>query len=304
MTLRKLSSTDAFVVQDFADAPASGIVRRAKKILQGGATDMARSATYTFASFEIERSGASAGINAEDDAAVSAIEAFGSELGDSVTVNRLHLYPGKGVSQSLPASLSPDPKQFALAGSSSALAAGVAAAASWALDGSLDGKTVVIEASAANPAPPALASAVGALGGSVIEVAGVVDKPWLIWGAEADVILAGSKMGTLTHQGTPAVKASAIVPWGPVPVTTKAFAQLKDSSTVVLPDFVTASGALLAGVLEGNESEVVHQIVSSITAVLSELGSHADGVFLAGCYRAEAFMSTWQDKAPFGRPLA
>ena len=62
--LRKLSSTNAFVVTDLVDVPSFGIVRCAKKILQGGAKDLARSMTYTFASFEMQRGGASGGINA------------------------------------------------------------------------------------------------------------------------------------------------------------------------------------------------------------------------------------------------
>ena len=76
MAVRKLESVDGFVVVDFADAPATGIVRRARKILQSSATDLARSLTYSFASFGIERSGASAGINATDDGAEDAIGAF------------------------------------------------------------------------------------------------------------------------------------------------------------------------------------------------------------------------------------
>ena len=65
--LRKLSSTNAFVVTDLIDVPSFGIVRCAKKILQGGAKDLARSMTYTFASFDMQRGGASGGINALPD---------------------------------------------------------------------------------------------------------------------------------------------------------------------------------------------------------------------------------------------
>ena len=45
--LRKLSSTNAFVVTDLVDVPSFGIVRCAKKILQGGAKDLARSMTLS-----------------------------------------------------------------------------------------------------------------------------------------------------------------------------------------------------------------------------------------------------------------
>ena len=41
-----------------------------------------------------------------------------------------------------------------------------------------------------------------------------------------------------------------------------------------------------------------------IGALASDLVTHDDGPLLAGCYRAEAFLSTWRDELPFGRPLA
>ena len=34
------------------------------------------------------------------------------------------------------------------------------------------------------------------------------------------------------------------------------------------------------------------------------LAGSDDGPFLGACYAAEAFLSTWQDELPFGRPLA
>ena len=74
VSLRKLSTTNAFVVTDLEDTPSFGIVRCAKKILQGGAKDLARSMTYTFASFEMKHGGASGGINALPDEKVEAIE--------------------------------------------------------------------------------------------------------------------------------------------------------------------------------------------------------------------------------------
>ncbi len=67
MGLRKLSSTDAFIVTDLEDVPCFGIIRSAPKILQGGAKDLARSMTYTFAAFEMQYGGASGGINAKPD---------------------------------------------------------------------------------------------------------------------------------------------------------------------------------------------------------------------------------------------
>ena len=43
MKIKKLESINAFVAVDLEDVPGRGILRAAKKILQGGAKDLARS---------------------------------------------------------------------------------------------------------------------------------------------------------------------------------------------------------------------------------------------------------------------
>lgn len=302
MTVRKLTSTDAFVVVDIPDAPATGVVRSARKILQGGAKDLARSASYSFAAFEMERSGASAGINAEGDAVADAIAAFAAELTPDAEAGSLHLDPAKGVDPALFAPLtSAAAGRNNAADSNKITAVGVAAATSWALDG-LDGRSVAIEGS--GPIPDAIAAEIVSAGGSIVEVDGVKEKPWMIWGADADAVLAGSKAGTLTHQGAPFVKAKAIVPWGPIPVTAKAFAMLGRADVQVLPDFVSAAGGLLAGYLEGDADAVSSSVVERISSVLAEGASHDAGVLLGCCHKAEAFLASWTDVRLFGRPLA
>jgi len=305
MAVTKLESTDGFVVRDFPDAPASGVVRRARKILQSSAADLARSATYTFASFGMERSGASAGINAEGDATGPALEAAMAELEAKAASGALHLYAGKGVTSGELAPLIAAAGVGPLAGSDRATTAGVVAAASWAAGGSLEAKKVAIEQTGPSPAPADLAAAIAAVGGEVVEVPGVAEKPWMIWGADVDVILAGSKPGTLTHQGAEFVKAGALVPWGPIPFTTKAVATLlRSGTTTLVPDFVSAGGSLIAGYLSGDDDEVIKQIVDGVAEILTEVGANDDGPLLAACYRAEAFIGNWQPKLPFGRPLA
>ncbi|MFT7598161.1 MAG: hypothetical protein ACI8TP_001082 [Acidimicrobiales bacterium] len=301
MVLKKLSSTDAFVVVDIPDAPATGIVRSARKILQGGAEDLARSASYTFAAFEMQRSGASAGINAEGDAVDAAIAAFAEELKSAVAAGELHLDPAKGVNPAALAPLTSAADRNPAGGSVAAVTAGVVAATSWALDG-LDGRSVAIEGAGA--VPKAVAEAVTAAGATVVEVDGLKEKPWMIWGAKADAIIAGSKAGTLSHEGSPFVKAKVIVPWGQIPVTAKAFAALRKADVAVLPDFVSAGGGLLAGYLDGDEAKVASDIADRITALLSDVGSHADGPLLGACYQAESFLATWTEHKLFGRPLA
>ena len=78
------------------------------------------------------------------------------------------------------------------------------------------------------------------------------EKPWLIWGADVDVIVAGSKPGTLTHQGADHVTAKALVPWGPIPFTTKAGATLLKRPSK--PEEVSNAVLFLAS----DESSFVH----------------------------------------------
>lgn len=306
MTVRKLTSTDAFVVVDIPDAPASGVVRSARKILQGGAKDLARSASYSFAAFEMQRSGASAGINAEGDAVAEAIGAFAEELSPAAEAGELHLDPAKGVDPTLLAPLADAASRSDAAPNTAAdpvdtTAAGVVAATSWALGG-LDGRSVAIEGS--GPVPTAIAAQITSAGGTIVEVDGVKEKPWMIWGAEADAVLAGSKAGTLTHQGAPFVKAKAIVPWGPIPVTAKAFAMLGRADVQVLPDFVAAAGGLLSGYLDGDADAVRTAVVERVAAVLTDGANHEAGVLLGCCHKAEAFLQSWTETPLFGRPLA
>ncbi|MEZ5166061.1 MAG: hypothetical protein R2695_06065 [Acidimicrobiales bacterium] len=80
MRIHKFSAADAFVAIDLEGAEAStGPVRWARKVLQGGAIELARSQTYTFAALGMKRGGASAGISAEAPDRNAAIEAFVGE---------------------------------------------------------------------------------------------------------------------------------------------------------------------------------------------------------------------------------
>jgi hypothetical protein len=301
MALTKLSSTDAFVITDGgSDAPATGVVRTAKKILQSSAADLARSVSYSFAAFEVQRVGASAGINALDEAVGPATEAFVSELLGRVESGALQLDPGKGTAPGALAPLTSAAGRPSFAGSTHATVASVIAAGTWANGGTLEGARVAIEG--AGPVVEQLSTDLGAAGASIIAVPGVDKKPWMIWGAEADIVFAGSKPGALTHQGAEFVQAKAIVPWGPIPFTTKAFAQLQRSGVVMVPDFLSASGALLPGNVQG-AAETPSDIAALVTAAL-DASAHDDGVLLGACYRAEAFLASWLDERLFGRPLA
>jgi glutamate dehydrogenase (NAD(P)+) len=336
VTTRKLTTVDAFVVTDLDDAPLSaGIVRLAPKLLVDGASWLARSQTYLFASFERQVGGASAGINAAAEARAEAIAAFITEFTpDSAAVL---LDAGKGLGAGEIAALrESDPRPAAAIDDAAALRrAGIVAAAELAL-GSLDGRTVAIEgfdaaglelatdlvargarivalstsagtASSADGFDPGLlAEGFANHKADVVTELGVDAKPgWAVFGAAADALFVGSKTGALDHNGAPHVKAKVVVPAATLPVSAKALAMLTRSGVVVLPDFIVLGGSLAAwpssGDARGDASVAAGELV---TSALGEVLGAAQGPVLAACERAEAFLLTWRSELPFGRPIA
>ena len=307
MPLFNLSSTDAFVITDIGDVPATGVVRRGKKILQSSAQDLARSATYSFATFGMQRSGASAGINAEGAAEDPAASAFVTELLSHATAG-LHLDPGKGMAKTDLAPLTSAADRHPFAGSRAITAQGVVASARWACSGELVGRTAAVEGLGHSPLADLVAAALSDAGATIVTPEGLDKKPWLFWSAEADVLLCGLKPGTLTHQGAPMVKARAVIPWGPLPVTTKAFVMMRRQGITVVPDFVSAAAGLIAEYLPNSRTMDSAQLSTlasrAVTEILVECSNHPEGVFIGACERAESYLTTWTEFRPFGRPLA
>ena len=133
MRLHKFSDVDAFVALAL-DLPgaeaASGPVRWARKVLQGGAKDLARSQTYTYAVLQMHRSGASAGISAEAPVRAEAVAAFVAEAA-ALVADRVYLPDAaKGVSdQDLAPLRGGDPRMGARLGDFGAVCDGLTAAA-------------------------------------------------------------------------------------------------------------------------------------------------------------------------------
>ncbi|MYG93783.1 MAG: hypothetical protein F4138_02145 [Acidimicrobiia bacterium] len=327
--IEKLQTVDAFIVFDLHTAPtAMGVVRSARKILTTGASDLARSQTYTFATFEMRHSGASAGINATDETRSDAIDKFASEIAPMVATGRFMPEPGTRVPRSALKSLTPNDQRANIGTiADQALTAGVIAAANFATNG-LEGRSVSIEGFGISG--PALAKAVMAQGGKVVAVcandkgavapsgfsADALSTPDAVPFKEqtaaqalatpADVLLAGSKMGAINHTVAEQLNVKALVPYAPIPVTAKALATLTRAGTKVIPDFISTAGALFAWWPSTNTgtTTILTDAANKISISLQEIADHPDGLFLAACYRAEAFLTTWQKTLPFGRPLA
>lgn len=293
MRIHKLSSTDAFVAFDLDGAPSVGVTRLARKVLTDGAELLARSTTYAFASFGIQMGGASAGINAEGDGRDPAVAAFVEEMRSAVAEGRWSTDPALGLSEADLAPLRADderPADLWTDGLGDALVGrGAVAAAGAARDGGLGGATCAFVGQGA--AVDAARTEVEAAGATVAEGDG--------FDAEADVLFLAGKAGMLEHEVVPHITAGTIVPLTPVPVTARAHAELTKAGRVHVPDFLSTAAPLLHAHAEG-----VSDPVAAVAEKVASLASHGPGLWLAAVEEAEAFLRTWRDELPFGRPLA
>lgn len=287
-----MSSTDAFVVFDLDDAPATGVTRLAKKVLVDGAELLARSTTYSFASFGIRMGGASAGINVEGDGRDDAVAAFVGEAAELVAAGRWTTDPSVGLSETDLAPLrSSDPRPSELWDGVAAdlTGRGAVAAAGAARPGGLSGATAVVVGG--GPIADAARAALGAHGAAVTD--GGIDT-------ECDVVFLAGKAGMLDHDGASTVRARFVVPLTAVPVTARAHAVLAAAGIVHVPDFLSTAAPLV----QAYGGEASGDPVGAVAAKTAEFAGEGTGMWMAAVTAAEAFLSTWRDSLPFGRPLA
>ncbi len=216
-----------------------------------------------------------------------------------------------------------------------------ATAAASSLVGGLDGKRIAVEGF--GPAGMGIAREAAAAGAAVVRVAtakgctgdridgGMLDpvalteawladgdmcvatlsgdgepaKPWTVWRDDVDVLFCGSKPGAMSGDGASMAGATPVVAFSPAAVSSKALAVLRAAGTAVAADFVTAVGPALGWWADPvlTHDDLRSATSDTVNAVMSETAGHPDGPFMAACYRAEAFLRTWQDELPFGRPL-
>ncbi|HEY7069969.1 MAG TPA: hypothetical protein VH479_07650 [Acidimicrobiales bacterium] len=284
MKLDKLTGTDGFVVVDLADATTSvGIVRLAPKVLREGVELLARSVTYTFASFGIAgHGGASGAINAKPEARDDAVAAFVDEMRERAEAGRLVLAPGTGLSADDLAPLGWGDPDAALTAAGALAAARVAGPTDW--------RTAAVVGT----------GPVGAAATAQLDEAGAtLAEPRL--DAECDVLFVAGKAGVLDHTAAEGVQARTIVPLSPVPVTARALAVLRKADRVVIPDFLSTAAPLLA-TYDGNGDG--GDPLQRIHAAVTDLAGEGTGLWLAAALRAEENLATWTGEKPFGRPLA
>jgi glutamate dehydrogenase/leucine dehydrogenase len=336
--VRSFDDVNGFLVRDLGSGvPAVGMVRSAPKVLRDGATLLARSLTYSFASMEQQWGGASAAVNAADGERPEALAAFVAAVEPLVADEGLVLGPGKGVR---PADLEPlaaHRTHNALFEDHGDELRGLGAVVCADAASTLDGQRVAIEGfDAAGPEivravydRGGRVTAVGTAKGTVVHPRGL-DGPMLIqawrehgpalvehvdvvnqpaavlWEQEADVWFVGSKAGVVDHEIAAGLRAAAVVPAGPVPVTAKALAVLHRAGVTVLPDFLTTAAPLFALRADADATNEGVRASASVglLGALREVLAHDKGPVLGACERAEAYLSTWRDELPFGRPLA
>ncbi|MGI9623545.1 MAG: hypothetical protein ACR2PK_11965 [Acidimicrobiales bacterium] len=341
MAIHKLTSTNAFVAFDLEGVPASGLVRCAPKILQGGAKDLARSQTYTFATAEMKKGGASAGINAQPDERDTAITAFVEELTPMSSEGALSLDAGKGVTADLIQPLRDADDRSSLGLSevdgetlASHLAGLGPVIAAGEVVGGLDGRRVAIEGFGASG--PLLAATAARRGARVVSISTTkgnvssadgfgddelremwgqnaeamvgddADPAWKVFGAEVDVLFAGSKAGAINHDTADRLACNVVVPHSPLPYTARALAVMQRGNITAVPDFIPLAAPAFAWWPEPNATadDAIATATAAVESAIAETRSHEDGFFLGACYRAETFLGSWLDELPFGRPLA
>lgn len=283
MKVQKLEHADGFILFDLEAATCSmGVARLAPKVLRDSAELLARSVTYSFATFGVAgHGGASAGINSKPEGRDDAVPAFVDDVRPLVEAGSLRLTPGTGLTE---ADLAP---LGSTAHDPAAVVAGAITAADVVLGG-LSGARVAIDGS--GPLADASRIAAEARGASAVD-GGVA--------ADCDVVLVAGKAGVVDHEVAPKVQARAVVPLSPVPVTARAFAILRAAGVTVVPDFISIAAPLLQSATpDGGDP------VERIRTVTRELAPEGPAMWLAAVGVAEAFLATWQDERPFGRPLA
>jgi glutamate dehydrogenase/leucine dehydrogenase len=287
MQLHKLTSTDGFIVFDLDDAPALGVVRLAPKVLRDGAELLARSTTYGAASFGLQLRGASGGLNAKPDVREAAVAAFVEEVTELVAADRWLPGPGLGITTD---DLSPLPRaeQRATAFDQTAAGESAVAAALGAL-GTLDGKRLAIVGT--GPIVEAAAASAAANGATAEPQAGL--------DANCDALLVAGKAGMLEHDLAATVRAEVVVPLTPVPVTARALAVRGRAGVVVVPDFLSTAGPMLAA-FDPDGGDAMERVHSAVGALAGE----GTNLWMAACLKAEEHLRTWQPELPFGRPLA
>lgn len=341
METRKLESTTGFVLYDLPDADSYvGPARLGAKLVPDNAAMLIRALTYTFAVLEQKRSGATIGLKVDPDQTEVAVISAAKELSEELQSKKITFNPGLRLQreQILPLLEHDTRNKIGLDDRNGIsfedeLTGLGACAAAEAVTGGIEGQSFAIEGfnstglgiarevvsrggiikriSTAKGCvtgpfePDTLADAWMSHGPGCTEQLGDIGKPWDIWKADVDGIFVGSKPGAMAAQGANNLESKIVVATSPAAISSKALAILRQNGAPAIADFIVNIGPVLSWF---SQSDTTHDQLRSLTettisALMTDTINHGDGPFLGACYKAEAFLKTWQDPMPFGRPL-
>lgn len=289
MALTKFETVDGYGMIDVAGAPlAVGPVRSAKKVLQRTTGDLIRHATYALAVHGIEGAGAAAALNLDRAAAEGGeFERFAAELEGWAGQANFRPIATLG--------LSPDeagPAMHVSAASAAALTAASAVASIIDVGNAI----IVSDADEAD-----LVAELDTTGAEHRRAESIEEA---LATAGATVFVRGGT-GTLHHEALTDVAARAVVGLQALTTTARGLAFASRNGSVIVPDFVSAGGPVVAATESGADADAQLDHVRSATRSVAErLADAGPDAFVAACEMAEAHLRTWTDELPFGRPLA
>ena len=115
--------------------------------------------------------------------------------------------------------------------------------------------------------------------------------------SDLDAIFVGSKPGAMSGEGASSTSDTPIIATSAAAVSSKALAVLRKSGAPVA-SISTRVGPVLAwwAPEESNHDGLRDATAETVNGLLEEIVGHEDRTFMAACYKAEAFMESWQEK--------
>lgn len=341
MGLHKLERNQAFVILDLESAASHvGPLRVAATATQTNARLYARRATYTYAALGEQVGGAAGGVKVDRAEVPDAVEQFCADAEPLVAERSIGLDEAAGVQAGELAPLrSADPRDPVvhadLDGTPlAALAAARSAAATLEGHlGDLDGcrllvtwsrvagtfvteaarrgaRVVAVSTGAGTAVDPggldvaALVAAAEAHGDDLVDhCGGERGDRWAVFGVEGDVFVPGPTLRSLSEQGAERLQVRAVLPITEQAVPPKPMAILRRRGAELLPDFLTLAGPAVVGLVGGEPDAALAAIDDRVTPLARDVAGHEHGPFIGACVAAEAFLDSWLDERPAGRPL-
>ncbi|MEC9088906.1 MAG: hypothetical protein VX734_05855 [Actinomycetota bacterium] len=341
MEIKQLESTNGFVIYDLPGADTYvGPTRLGAKLAPGNAEMLVRHQTSVFGLLAAQKRGATIALKVDPDDTEAAVAAVAEEMLADFESQSFLTSPGLRLNRnSLEPVLRYDKRNSltltdrdGVSFEEELLGLGAATAAALVVKPTNDWK-VAIEGF--NQVGLSVAREVERLGGHVeriatskgcvtgqfdsstladawmdsgvncIEKLGAPGKPWDVWKADVDAIFVGSKPGAISGEGANGVATTPVIATSPAAISSKALAILRRNGAPAISDFLTGVGPALVwwASSEVDTEELRATTVNTVTHLLEEIDGHEDGAFMAACYKAEAFIESWQETRPFGRPL-